>query len=87
MRSGILAALLSTLTLPAQDSTPAGEWLNRGIEAYKSARFQEAVDNFQKAVYLNPNDVKAHLYLGTAWMSLYIPSSSVSRSANFANPA
>ena len=47
----------------------------------------EAFDNFQKAVYLNPSDVKAHLYLGTAWMSLYIPGSSVSRSANFANPA
>jgi len=76
MRLTLLAAFLSTFALTAQDSSTADDWrswLNRGIEAYKSARYPEAVEDFQKAVYLRPNDVVAHLYLATAWMTQYIP--------------
>lgn len=76
MRLSLLAALLSVLMLSAQDSNTADDWrswLNRGIEAYKSARYPEAVEDFRKAVYLRPNDVTSHLYLATAWMTQYIP--------------
>jgi len=48
-------------------------WLNKGIREYKDARYPEAVASFQKAVDLNPSEAKARLYLGTAWMSQYIP--------------
>src|ERR1700687_2351694 len=76
MRLSLLVAFLSAFALTAQDSSTADDWrswLNRGIEAYKSARYPEAVEDFQKAVYLRPNDVVAHLYLATAWMTQYIP--------------
>ncbi len=78
MRLSLLVAFLSAFTLTAQDSTTGDDWrswLNRGIEAYKSARYQEATEDFQKAIYLRPNDVVAHLYLATAWMTQYIPGS------------
>jgi len=64
------------LTLIAQDSTRADDWrtwLNRGIGEYKSGRYPEAVDDFQKSISLNPNEVSPHLYLATAWMTQYIP--------------
>ncbi len=76
MRLSLPAALLFTLTLSAQDSSTAEDWrswLNRGVEAFKSARYQEAVEDFQKSVYLRPNEVAPHLYLATTWMTQYIP--------------
>src|SRR5260370_9364718 len=71
MRLSFVAVFLSAATLTAADDWQS--WLNRGIEAYKSARYQEAVEHFQKSVDLNPNEVAPHLYLGTAWMHLFIP--------------
>src|SRR6266852_1155412 len=76
MRRSLLVVLLSALTLTAQDSSTGADWrrwLNRGVEAYKSARYQEAVEYFQKSVDLKPTEVSPHLYLATALMSQYIP--------------
>ena len=47
--------------------------LNKGVQAYKSAKYPEAVAFFQKAVELDPNFKTTHLYLATAYMSQYIP--------------
>jgi tetratricopeptide (TPR) repeat protein len=71
MRLSLLAIFVCTLTVTAADDWRS--WLNRGVEAYKSARYQEAVEDFQKSVDLNPNEVSPHLYLATAWMNQYIP--------------
>src|SRR5713226_9270549 len=73
MRLSFVALFLSALTLTAADDRR--DWLNRRIEAYESARYREAVEDFRKSVYLNPNEVEPRLYLATAWMSLYIPGS------------
>src|SRR5258708_27835742 len=73
MRLTFLAILLSAFGLTAADDWRS--WLNRGVEAYENAKYQEAVEYFQKSVYLNPNEVEPRLYLATAWMSLYIPGS------------
>jgi TonB family protein len=68
-RCAVLFASLSA-ALCAQDSR---EVLNRGIGAFKAARYQEAVEFFQQAVSLDPNAVNPHLYLGTALMSQWSP--------------
>ena len=47
--------------------------LNKGVQAYKSAKYPEAVAFFQKAVELDPTFKTTHLYLATAYMSQYIP--------------
>jgi TonB family protein len=67
-----LALLLASWMLPAQTET---EWLNRGVQAFKSANYGEAVEAFGRAVELNPGSVTARLYLGTAHMQQYIPGS------------
>ena len=66
------ALLLASWMLPAQTET---EWLNRGVQAFKSANYGEAVEAFGRAVELNPGSVTARLYLGTAHMQQYIPGS------------
>src|SRR5260370_10330598 len=71
MRLPILALIV--IPLAAQDAGDWRAWLNKGIEAYKSARYDEATEAFQKAVALNPDDVTPHLCLGTAYMTQYIP--------------
>src|SRR2546426_3380571 len=47
--------------------------LNKGVQAYKNAKYPEAVAFFQKAVELDPTFKTTHLYLATAYMSQYIP--------------
>jgi len=47
--------------------------LNRGVEAYKSAKYSDAVEFFKQAVSLDPTNTNGRLYLATAYMSQYIP--------------
>jgi hypothetical protein len=47
--------------------------LNKGVQAFKSAKYTQAVDHFKEAVQLDPNNPNARLYLATAYMSQYIP--------------
>jgi TonB family protein len=76
MRWPLAFFLLASPYLLGQDSAAPLDWrgwLNRGVREYKNARYPDAVDAFQKAVDLNPNEVTPRLYLATAWMSQYIP--------------
>jgi len=47
--------------------------INRGIQAYKGAKYGDAVELFKEAVALDPSSVNGRLYLATAYMSQYIP--------------
>jgi tetratricopeptide (TPR) repeat protein len=63
-------ALLSTLGC---DKLRARDQLNKGVAAYKSAKYEEAIDKFQNAVSLDPTLLNARLYLATAYAQQYIP--------------
>jgi Tfp pilus assembly protein PilF len=47
--------------------------LNRGVQAYKSAQYTQAVEMFEKAVQLDPTFATARLYLAMAYYMQYIP--------------
>jgi len=47
--------------------------LNKGVQAFKTAKYNNAVEHFKKAVELDPDFATARLYLATAYMSQYIP--------------
>jgi len=51
----------------------ARDELNKGVQAFKSARYPDAVEHFKVAVDLDPTFPTARLYLATAYMSQYIP--------------
>lgn len=79
MRSPVTFLFLATTALLAQNTQQSRHWqswLNQGIQAYRSAHYQEAIDAFQKAAGLNPGNAEARLYLGTAYMTSYIPGAS-----------
>ncbi len=76
MRLSAICLSLAMSSLLAQNPGTPGDqrgWVNRGVEAFKNARYGEAAMDFQKAVDLNPSDPTPRLYLATTYMQQYIP--------------
>lgn len=67
----VVAALLSLGT--GCEKLRARDHLNKGVQAYKSAKYAEAVEHFKTSVELDSTFPTARLYLATAYMSQYIP--------------
>src|SRR5579871_7024169 len=67
---GIAAA---ALVATGCDKLKARDNLNKGVQAYKGAKYSDAVEFFKEAVDLDPSNVNGRLYLATAYMSQYIP--------------
>ena len=66
--------VLSVVVLFArQQSAENDPDLNAGIKAYKEACYEDAKQHFARAVAHDPANVKAHMYLGTAYAQEYIP--------------
>jgi tetratricopeptide (TPR) repeat protein len=51
----------------------ARDQLNKGVDAYKSARYEEAIGHFQKATELDPSLPMAKSYLATALAQNVVP--------------
>jgi tetratricopeptide (TPR) repeat protein len=45
----------------------ARDQLNKGVQSYKNAKYEEAINHFQQAVSLDPSLLNARLYLATAY--------------------
>jgi tetratricopeptide (TPR) repeat protein len=77
-----LAALGTSCTqLKARDQ------INKGVAAFKSAQYPEAVEHFKPAVELDPSFVTARLYLATAYMQQYVPGSDLPDNVKMASEA
>ena len=51
----------------------ARDQLNKGVQAYKNAKYEEAIERFKNAVSMDPGLLNARLYLATAYAQQYIP--------------
>lgn len=51
----------------------AREALNKGVQDFKNAQYEEAIEDFRHAKQLDPRLLNARLYLATAYASQYIP--------------
>lgn len=51
----------------------ARDLLNKGVQAYKSALYDQAIEDFKEAKDLDPSLLNARVYLATAYASQYIP--------------
>jgi tetratricopeptide (TPR) repeat protein len=69
----VTAAVLVILSTTGCNKLKARDHLNKGVQAYKSSKFELAIDNFQQAVALDPSLINARLYLATAYAQQYIP--------------
>jgi tetratricopeptide (TPR) repeat protein len=70
----LAVAFLSLLTMVTGCSKlQARDQLNKGVQAYKNARFEEAIDHFQNAERLDPSLEMAPLYLATAFAQQVVP--------------
>ena len=66
MRSAAMCWLFLSGVLAGQTAT---EWIQQGVEAYKAAQYDEAIDSFKQAVIGEPKSLRAHLYLATAYLA------------------
>src|ERR1700691_1266833 len=67
--AGMVVSMSGCNRLAARDQ------LNKGVEAYKSARYEEAIGHFQKATQLDPSLPMAKTYLATALAQNVVPGS------------
>jgi tetratricopeptide (TPR) repeat protein len=70
---GLASVTLIALLGTGCEKLKARDHLNKGVQAYKAAKYAEAVEHFKKSVELDPTFPTARLYLATAYMSQYIP--------------
>jgi len=68
------AAFLGMLTMVTGcNRLKARDQLNKGVAAYKNAKYEEAIGHFQNAVNLDPSLPMARLYLATAYAQQVVP--------------
>jgi tetratricopeptide (TPR) repeat protein len=74
-RIPVSVALLVTLlgTATGCDKLKARDQLNKGVAAFKNAQYEQAVNNFQTAIKLDPQYENAKLYLATAYSYQVVP--------------
>jgi tetratricopeptide (TPR) repeat protein len=74
-RISALAVVLTgmVLSMSGCNRLAARDQLNKGVEAYKSAHYEEAIGHFQKATQLDPSLPMAKSYLATALAQNVVP--------------
>ena len=79
--AGMVLSMSGCRQLEARDQ------LNKGVDAYKSARYEEAIGHFQKATELDPSLPMAKSYLATALAQNVVPGLDTPENLNTAQQA
>jgi tetratricopeptide (TPR) repeat protein len=73
-RISLLVALLVLLgTVTGCDFLKSRDRLTKGVAAFKSANYEQAANDFEEAVKLDPTNQTAKLYLATTYASQVVP--------------
>jgi tetratricopeptide (TPR) repeat protein len=83
----VFAAALVMLASTGCAKLQARDHLNKGVQAYKNSKFEQAIDHFQQAVALDPTLINARLYLATAYAQQYIPGADTPDNNRYAEQA
>ena len=90
-KTTLLGALLTlgalTLLGTGCNKLKSRDNLNKGVSAYKNAKYSVAVDLFQEAVALDETNPNARVYLATAYMMQWIPGAESPENLQFAAKA
>jgi len=89
LRRAGAAMLVFAVLLPAVgcNKLKARDNLNKGVQAYKNAKYEDAIERFRDAVNLDPSLINARLYLATAYAQQYIPGSDTPENVKYAEQA
>jgi tetratricopeptide (TPR) repeat protein len=68
-----VALTCMVLSIGGCNQLEARDQLNKGVDAYKSAHYEEAIEHFQKATELDPKLPMAKTYLATALAQNVVP--------------
>ena len=69
----LAAAALALFSSVGCSKLRARDQLNKGVTAYKNAKYEEAIDHFQQAVAFDPSLINAKMYLGHCLCSAIHP--------------
>jgi tetratricopeptide (TPR) repeat protein len=83
----VFAAAAALLAGTGCKKLQARDHLNKGVQAYKNAKYEQAIDHFQQSVALDPTLINARLYLATAFAQQYIPGADTPDNNKFAEQA
>jgi len=75
------------LSMSGCNRLAARDHLNKGVQAYKSAHYEEAIGHFQKATELDPSLPMAKSYLATALAQNVVPGLDTAENMKTANQA
>lgn len=70
---GLAAGLMLALASTGCGKLKSRDEMNRGVQSYKSGKYQDAIKHFQAAVQSDPTNQNAQLYLATSYMTQWIP--------------
>ena len=82
-----LAVLATLLSAVGCTKLKARDQLNKGVQSYKNARYEEAINHFKQAVELDPGLINARVYLATAYAMQYVPGADTEDNLRTANSA
>ncbi len=82
-----LVVLVFAFLTTGCDKLKSRDHLNKGVQAYKNAKYQEATDHFKTAIDLDPTNINAKLYLATSYMIQYIPGADSPENSKMAQAA
>ena len=77
-----LAVLVGTAAIFAQ--TPARNYVNEGVAAFKATKYAEAIELFQQAANAAPSDPIPHMYLAAAYVQQFVPGTDSPANEQFA---
>lgn len=85
----VAGLFLAALLLAAVGCTKlqARDQLNKGVQSYKNARYEEAIEHFKTAVSLDPSLLNARIYLATAYAQQYVPGAETDENKRYAAQA
>jgi Tfp pilus assembly protein PilF len=81
----VLAGMV--LSMSGCNRLAARDQLNKGVDAYKSGKYEEAIGHFQKATELDPTLPMAKTYLATALSQNIVPGLDTAENLKTANQA
>ncbi|HUY81606.1 MAG TPA: tetratricopeptide repeat protein [Acidobacteriaceae bacterium] len=81
------ATLVLLISVTGCQKLKARDQLNKGVQAYKSAKYEEAINHFEQAVNDDPKLPMARSYLATAYAQQVVPDLKTPENMKMANLA